>query len=202
MKNKLLLGLLGVLLIFGAGVYVGHLKIPATAGIDPQTYFSTTFTPYEDGTATYVAWLDQHGRKSLFVADYTFNNETVVDKYVELKTRYHSDVHVLLDLSESRSVATEQPAVSKLQAAGIEVVIGTSPKSGAIMHDKFSVGDGDWVEDGSWNYTDAADKQANVLNMNIVPSPQRGRLFKVTWDKLHDFMQQQQDRRAARANGR
>ncbi|MGH7485129.1 MAG: phospholipase D-like domain-containing protein, partial [Terriglobales bacterium] len=109
------------------------------------------------------------------------------------------DVHVLLDLSESKAVSSEAPLIDKLRAAGIDVVIGTSPHKHAIMHNKFSIADGEWVEDGSWNITSNADDQANTLNMNIVPSPQRASLFRATWDKLHDFMKAQQDKRDSTA---
>lgn len=197
MKNKLIAGLVALLVVFGAGVYVGHWVMPPTG--DPQAGFKTVFTPFDNGTQIYLDWLDKHARKSLFAADYTFNNEAVVNKYIELKAKHHSDMHLLLDLSESRAVAAEQPAIDKLRAAGIEVVVGTSPQSGAIMHNKFSVGDGVWVEDGSWNYTDAADDQANSINMNIVPSPTRGAQFKSTWDKLHTFMVAQTARRDEKA---
>lgn len=198
MKNKLIAGLAALLFVFCAGFYVGHWTVPPS-NVDPQKYLTTVFTPFEDGTKAYVDWLDEHGRNSLYVADYTFNNPVIIDKYVELKIKHKSDVHVLLDLSESRAVAAEQPAIDKLRAAGIEVVVGTSPQSGAIMHNKFSIADGVWVEDGSWNYSDAADKQGNTLNFTKVPSPERGAMFKGSWDKLHTFMVAQTDRRDEKA---
>jgi hypothetical protein len=63
------------------------------------------------------------------------------------------------------------------------------------MHNKFTVV-GPWVEDGSWNYTDVADNQANVLNFNTCASPTRANLYMVTWHKLHDAMKQQEDDKA------
>lgn len=193
-KNKAIAGLCALLVAFGSGFFVGRNHAPTN--VDPQSYFQTVFTPYEDGTQAYLAWLDAKAHRSLYVADYTFNNEAVADKYIELKKR-GVDVHILLDLSESRAVSTEKPLIDKLVAAGIDVVIGTSPKKHAIMHNKFSIADDTWVEDGSWNYTGAADDQANMFNMNTVASPRRAAMFRGTWDKLHDFMKQQQDRRNA-----
>jgi hypothetical protein len=198
MRNKLIAGLVALLFAFGGGFYLGHVQYPPK-NVDPQVFFDTVFTPYEDGTTSYINWLDQHVHKSLYVADYTFNNEAVVNKYIELKTQRHVDIHILLDLSESRAVAAEQPLIDKLRAAGIEVVVGTSPHKHAIMHNKWSIADMLWVEDGSWNYTGAADDQANTFNMNNVPSPRRASMFKSTWDKLHDFMKQQQDKRDAKS---
>ena len=202
MRNKVIAGFVALLLAFGGGFYAGHVQFPPTTDVDPQVYFDTIFTPFENGTDAYLQWLDQHAHKSLYVADYTFTNERIAEKYIELKTKRGTDLHVLLDLSESRAVAAEQPLIERMRAAGIEVVIGTSPTKGKIMHNKFSIADMLWVEDGSWNYTDPADDQANTLNMNKVPSPLRAGRFKHTWDQLHDFMKQQQDRRETRSHSR
>lgn len=196
LKQKLIAGLIFLSLAFSGGVWVGfHMD----RGLDPQQSIQSVFTPFQDGTAAYLDFLDRaQPNGSVYVADYTFTEEKVADKLIQLKTHRHCAVHVLLDLSETRASAKdqEQPLIDKMKAAGIEVVVGTSPKHGAIMHNKFTVVDGVWVESGSWNYTGAANDQANEFD--VIKSPSRATLFLSNWHKLHDFMQAQEARRAAR----
>ena len=79
--------------------------------------------------------------------------------------------------------------IDTLRAAGVEVVIGTSEKSKEIMHNKFTVIDGRIVQDGSWNYTRAANRQANVLN--FVDDYDRAQRFLRYWERMHKFMKTQ-----------
>jgi phosphatidylserine/phosphatidylglycerophosphate/cardiolipin synthase-like enzyme len=46
-----------------------------------------------------------------------------------------------------------QAAFKKLRDASIPIVTD-SPRRSALMHNKFTVVDGEWVQTGSWNYTD------------------------------------------------
>src|SRR5262249_54469667 len=128
---------------------------------------------------------------------YTLTNDAVVDLWVELK-KGGSDVRVLLDLTQTRSVEDEENQIKKLQQARIPYRIGHSPKKSAIMHEKFTACNGAWVEDGSWNYTEAADDQANTLNFNTVPSRMRFDNFKTAWDELWQDFGEQEERRAKR----
>lgn len=202
--RKALYGLLAaVMLLLGAtggGFYLGHVKYPPVVNptADPQVCFNTQFTPFVDGTETYINWLDSVAKKGvpIYVADFTFTDDRVVAKYIELH-KAGSPVYVILDLLQSRSVDEEATHIANLRAAGIEVQVGTSP-AGGIMHNKFTV-TGPWVEDGSWNYTEAANKQANVLNMNTCPSPMRADMFRDVWKKLHDHMVTQTQKREERA---
>jgi PLD-like domain len=197
-KNRIISGLLALVLTFGLGVWVGWDKIPQPTYPDPQKYFQTIHTPREDGSNAYTAWAEKRCRQSARVAIYTLNDPAVVDVWVKLKTEYHSDVKVLLDLTESRAVSTEKEAIAKLDAAHIEYRIGHSPKRSAIMHNKFTACDGAWVEDGSWNYTTSANYQANTLNFNTVPSPMRYKNFLEEWDYLWEDFGRQEQRRNSR----
>lgn len=157
---------------------------------DPQAGFQTVFTPFENGTDAYIDFLEQHCHKSLYVADYTFTSQAIADEYCKL-AKNGVTVRVILDLSQTRSVKTEQPLIDQLREAGVEVTITTSPYKHAIMHCKFSVADEQWIEDGSWNYTTAADRQCNFLNFNTTASPTRGRVFLEAWHKINDYAQSQ-----------
>jgi hypothetical protein len=199
LKSKLIAGALATLVVFGLGVWVGHDKIPQPTNPDPQKFFHTVHTPRQDGTQAYVEWADKRCRQSLRFAIYTLTDPIVVDEWIELKTVHHSDVQGVVDLSESRAVDAEKELLAKLDAAHIPYRIGHSPKGSGIMHNKYSACGGEWVQDGSWNYTTAANDQANTLNFNIVPSPLRYQDFRADWEYLWDDFGRQTDKRAARA---
>lgn len=181
-KSKLMVCLLALLVAFGSGGYVGY----QFAKSDPA-HVRSVFTPYEDGLANYLEFLDT-AKKTVHVAGYAFTDDRIVDKLVELQRDRGVKVHVLLDRSQTLgwSAPKERAAIIALRAAGAEVVIGTSEKSSEIMHHKFTVVDAIAVQDGSWNYTKAANKQANLLNFQV--NPERAQLFLKHWKRMHDFM--------------
>ncbi|HNN62270.1 MAG TPA: phospholipase D-like domain-containing protein, partial [Candidatus Obscuribacter sp.] len=161
--RQALLALTMLVMTFGAGTWYGH-SLPKS-GVDPQDYIETVFTPYQSGLAAYLNFLD--GTKhSLRIASYSLTEESITDKLIELKGRGVKDIIVLVDKSQTLSggrnktgLKYQQEQVQRLRDAGIEVVIGTSEKRGQIMHLKATVRDGEWVEDGSWNYSGSADFQ-------------------------------------------
>lgn len=168
---------------FCGGYWCGSVPPP---DVDPQPYIRTVFTPDEDGLEAYLGFLGQ-ARTSVHIACYGFTEPAVVEKLIELHKR-GVKVRILLDRSQSQGKYQSEP-VTKLRDAGIEVVIGTSTKAGQIMHHKFTIIDGELVEDGSWNYTRSANKQANLLN--FVRSKSRAQLFQKHWDKMHAHMSKQ-----------
>ncbi len=182
------LGLLVMALCALAGGFYGH-SLPKS-GVDPQDYMTTVFTPYEDGQASFLKFLDGAKRK-LRVAVYSYTNDAITDKIIELHNRGVKDIKVLVDQSQSvaRTAVYQQEQINKLRAVGIEVVVGTSEKKHQIMHLKFTVRDDEWVEDGSWNYSVSANNQNN--NLNYVFSKARAALFTKNWDRMHAFMKTQ-----------
>ena len=192
LKAKLISAALAVLLIFGGGVYTGYHIQPAPT----QGQLETVFTPYEDGLAAYLKFLDR-AEKSVHIAAYTFTDPRIYDKLLELHGRGVKDIRVLIDLSQTRGWSGDdiEKGIGRLRAAGIEVVIGTSEKNNQIMHSKYTIVDGIWVEDGSWNYTKLANRQANYLNFSY--DSKRGALFMANWQRMYTFMKAQQDAREA-----
>lgn len=157
-----------------------------TLAQDPQDGFQTYFTPDTNLTPVYIAWLEKHAFKTLYVADFTFTSQSIVDEYCKLSS-LGVQVHIILDKLESNAVKKEAALIKQLKQANIEVVITTSPKKGAIMHNKYSIADGQWVESGSFNYTDIANFQSNFIDFNIEPSPKRATLFMANWQSIYDF---------------
>ncbi len=179
LKTKILVCLIALLGTFGGGAAVGY-HYAKTAVLQ------TVFTPYEDGLASYLKFLDT-ARKSVHIAGYAFTDQRIVAKLVELRAR-GVKVYVLLDRSQTAgwSLASERKAIDALRAAGCEVVIGTSEKSHEIMHNKYTIVDGIAVQDGSWNYTKSANSQANVLNFHH--DSYRAGKFLSNWQRMHAFM--------------
>lgn len=193
---KIAICIVTLLAVFGCGTWLGYslprgdggnTAAPPGLSADPQDQIETLFTPYDNGLARYLKFLDT-AKKSVFIACYGFTEPSIVDKLIELKTERNVNVRIVLDRSQSGG-KYQKEAIERLRAAGIEVVIGTSPKYGAIMHNKFTIIDGLWVEDGSWNYSASASKQGNV--MNFIRSPRRAQLFGDYWQKLYAHMSTQ-----------
>lgn len=73
-----------------------------------------------------------------------------------------------------------QAAFAALQAAEIPVV---DDKRRQLMHDKFTVVDGEWVQTGSWNYTDA-DTYRHNNNAVVVQSQALAANYGAEFDKM------------------
>ncbi len=101
--------------------------------------------------------------------------------------------------------------MASLEDAGVSVNIGTSPQSHAIMHNKYIVivkkvhwfdfhyWPLDWgkklavyVEEGSLNFTENANKQGNSITTNTCPSPMRGAIYMSDWHRQQLFMSAQE----------
>lgn len=189
LKQKFLAMTFVVLLAFGGGLWVGYQM--DRGDVDPQDYIQTVFTPYDDGIASYLSFLDQAG-KSVRIADYAFTDPRITDKLIELKSKRSVDVRLLLDKSQTlgRSGEYTLAQIERLRQAGIEIVLGTSEKSRQLMHSKYTVVDELYVQSGSWNYTKAANSQANTLD--FIKSRKRARLFLDNWQRMYKFMKSQQ----------
>lgn len=192
-KQKAAAAFLVATLFFSGGFYAGRQTVSVSTGSSQtQSILSpgkieTVFTPYQDGLGAYLKFLDR-AKKSIQIACYGFTEPQIVDKLIELKQSRGVKIQLVLDRSQSRG-QYQKEQILRLRQAGIEVIIGSSEKSGQIMHNKFTIIDAEWVEDGSWNYTRSADKQANT--QNYVQSAERAHLFGEYWMRLYRFMSSQ-----------
>lgn len=180
--KTILMSLLVLAITFGGGTYYGY-QMPRS-GVDPQDYIETVLTPYDDGIASYIAFLDK-AQKSVHIAAYSFTHDDITAKLIELKTKRNVLVRVLLDQSQSGG-PDQKEQIEKLRAAGIEVVIGKSESYGQIMHHKYTIIDGLWTQSGSWNYSNSSSKQANHLD--YIESKSRAKRFQDNWDRMYKFM--------------
>jgi phosphatidylserine/phosphatidylglycerophosphate/cardiolipin synthase-like enzyme len=182
MLRNILLSLALLATTFGAGTYYGY-QMPR-AGVDPQDYIETLFTPYDNGIDAYLKFLDK-AQRSVNMAAYSLTHDDITAKLIWLKETRGVVVRVLLDQSQSGGPDAKEQ-VEKLRAAGIEVVIGKSESYGQIMHHKYTVIDGLWTYSGSWNLSNSASKQAN--EMDFIKSESRAKLFLANWERMYKFM--------------
>lgn len=180
--RNFLIGLIALATAFGTGTYYGY-QIPR-AGVDPQHYIETLFTPYDDGIGNYLSFLDK-AQKSVHIAVYSLTHDDITAKLIELKNTRGVVVRVLLDQSQSGG-ADAKEQIEKLRGNGIEVVIGKSESYGQIMHHKYTVVDGLWTWSGSWNYSNSASKQANEVD--LIKSESRAKKFLDNWEQMYKFM--------------
>ncbi|HEY8999612.1 MAG TPA: phospholipase D-like domain-containing protein [Candidatus Saccharimonadales bacterium] len=142
----------------------------------------TYFSPQDDTLKAFLAFIGT-AKKKIRIADYSFNLEPLVELLIT-KQKDGIDVQLVLDKSQSAG-ATEKPEVKQLTAAKIPFVLGTSDKH-KIMHNKFTIIDDEWVQSGSWNYTNAASDEDNFFD--IEHSPSRAQAFTADWQKMFDWI--------------
>lgn len=133
-----------------------------------RLYF--TAPRYPDNPANHHGGLDAKlaelmdtATTTLDVADYDFDLANVADAMARAAKR-GVRVRMVTDsdtLNDTKNQAI-QAALATVRGAGITIV---GDNRGPIMHDKFTVVDGEWVETGSWNYTDG---DTYRLNNNMI----------------------------------
>jgi phosphatidylserine/phosphatidylglycerophosphate/cardiolipin synthase-like enzyme len=130
------------------------------------------FSPQDDIQAEIIKEV-QKAKQTVLVAIYGFHLPPLTNVLID-KHREGVEVHCILDLSQSKGEA-ERPQVEKLIDAGIDVVIGTSPKAHQIMHEKAMCIDGVHVITGSYNFSTSAAEQVN--HMDFIYSKDRAEWF-------------------------
>ena len=154
------------------------LEPPSTLGSgfsSGSSWYQVYFTQprYPDNPANHHGGIDTHlvalmdgARTSIDVADYDFDLATVADAMARAERR-SVRVRMVTDTDTLESTAPAvKAAFATLNGAGIPIV---DDRRGDIMHDKFTVVDGAWVETGSWNYTDGDTYRLNN-NMIVIHS--------------------------------
>jgi len=195
-KNKKLLRLLlTIVIIVVLAVVATQLKqndrgqntnpTPGAGGSWYQVYFTSPKYPddpnaHQGGLDTHLVDLMDKATKTLDVADYDFDLSNVADAMVRAKQR-GVRVRMVTDTDTSTNPdKAVQAAFAKLKQAKITVI---DDQRSAIMHDKFTVVDGTWVETGSWNYTDGDTYHLNN-NMIIIHSPELAANYTAEFEKM------------------
>ncbi|MDE1868213.1 MAG: hypothetical protein KGI08_10960 [Thaumarchaeota archaeon] len=145
--------------------------------------FRRLWSPFHDIQSEVLKELNQ-AQKKIRVSMYGFTLAPLVDILIA-KHQAGLDIKVLLDLSQSKGTA-EAPQVKRLQDAGVDVVIGKSPVSGQILHEKcFSIDDKRTIS-GSWNSSLSAQKQFN--HCDFIWSKDLVDVFNQVFDYLRELV--------------
>lgn len=158
---------------------------PAAAGWY-ELHFTTPRYPdvpaaHQGGLDARLVQLMDQATKTLDVADYDFDLADVADSMARAKERGVT-VRMVTDsdtLNDTRNKSI-QAAFDKLKKAGIPIV---DDQRQEIMHNKFTVVDGEWVQTGSWNYTDGDTYRLNN-NMAILHSRELARNYTTEFEKM------------------
>lgn len=151
-----------------------------------QLYFTNPI--YPDNPKNHTGGLDTHlvdlmnkATKTLDVADYDFDLADVAAAMVKAKQR-GVVVRMVTDSDTINNVKNKpvQDAFAQLKKAGIPYI---GDNRGPIMHNKFTVVDNQYVETGSWNYTDGDTYHLNN-NMIIINSPQLAANYTAEFNKM------------------
>lgn len=120
-----------------------------------ELHFTTPRIPtdksaYHGGLDARLVTLMNTATKTLDVADYDFDLENVAEAMAAAKKRGVQVRMVTDNATLNHKNKDIQAALGKLHEAEIPIV---DDNRGPIMHHKFTVVDGEWVQTGSWNYT-------------------------------------------------
>jgi phosphatidylserine/phosphatidylglycerophosphate/cardiolipin synthase-like enzyme len=114
---------------------------------------------------------------SVHLAGYGFTSKPIAAALISARAR-GVDVELVLDKSNATARYTEAKEVA---AAGVPVRIDSRY---AIMHNKFLIVDGVTVENGSFNYTTAAE-HSNAENVLVLRDyPDVARQYEARWQML------------------
>ena len=134
------------------------------------------FSPHAGATEAVVALIGE-AHETIRLAAYNFTSKDIARALLDAKKR-GVDVKVVLDRSNAKA---RYSSAKFLAHADIPVRIDYKY---AIMHNKFIVVDGETVETGSFNYTNAAENK-NAENVIILRNyPELAELYKEQWEKL------------------
>jgi phosphatidylserine/phosphatidylglycerophosphate/cardiolipin synthase-like enzyme len=125
------------------------------------------FAPFDEPEKQALCVLST-AKREVVIAHYNIRREGMIAKLVELKNR-GVDVRVAVD--EHNAAADWNVGDDALEAAGIELVRTKPGGSGAIMHLKVTVIDGEIAMTGSFNWNETA-ALANDENMLVFKDPE------------------------------
>jgi phosphatidylserine/phosphatidylglycerophosphate/cardiolipin synthase-like enzyme len=135
------------------------------------------FSPDRGATDLVVRTIES-AHNTVRVAAYSFTSKPIAAALLA-DARRGVDVEVVVDKSQ----ATERYSVASFLAnEGVPVRLDYRY---AIMHDKFIVVDGETVEEGSFNYTAAAEKK-NAENVLVLRDREVAGQYEREWRRLWD----------------
>ncbi len=155
-------------------VLIGAPSLAVRANGFAMTDCSVTFSP-NGGTVAALVKLIGSAKSSVRMLAYNFTSQDVAKALIDAEHR-GVDVRAVFD----KSVPTERnSALPILEAAGVPYRID---RTHLIAHNKVLLIDGEWVETGSFNYTDNAEHH-NGENALACRSAGAYALYLADWQK-------------------
>ena len=114
------------------------------------TNLQTCFSPDENCDQVIIDYM-KTATKTLDMAIFSMTHNGIRDALLDAKSR-GVKIRIVADFSQSQEKTTLLPT---LVADGFNVRYGSQE---GIMHNKFTIVDGQWIETGSYNYTYKASK--------------------------------------------
>ncbi len=173
-----------------SSVVVGTARAPATTGAWYEVAFTSPAIPdrpseRSGGIEDRLIALMDRAQRTMDVCVYEFDLEDVADAMVRaarrgVRVRFVTDT----DTVENKN-PRDQALMAKLREANIPVV---PDNRRPIMHNKFTVVDGEWIELGSWNYT-INDTYRNNNNQVIIQSSELAANYAAEFEKMFSAKQ-------------
>lgn len=161
---------------------------PSGGTADWQVAFTSPISPPDDDPFLHQGGLDvklvelmDRATRTLDVADYDFDLANVAEAMARAARR-GARVRLVTDtdtMDNTRNTLV-QDALRTVKEARIPI---ETDKRQPIMHNKFTVVDGEWVQTGSWNYTDGDTYRLNN-NMAVFRSPELATNYTVEFEKM------------------
>ena len=194
MKKSHVLILIVLATLLTAPVYAQEPYYPQiiqTSSADSQTLpaegsLEVAFSPRGGATELVVKLIDS-ARQSIRLAAYSFTSKPIARALVDAHKR-GVDVEVVVDKSQRSARYTSATFLANM---GIPVRVDSMH---AIMHNKFIVVDGQDVENGSFNYTSAAENrnaENALVNWN---NPKLAAIYTANWQVHWDHSEPYQAR--------
>lgn len=153
--------------------------MPAEANVAVRTLFA----PFDSTAEEYLRFVSA-ARHSIHIIIYGLHLPALTDLLI---AKHQAGVRVGLILDHTQAAGrAEAGEVARLVAAGVPLVIGTSPVHGQILHTKATIVDEVDVESGSWNYSLSASQQSNTLT--FVHDAEYARAYLDHWHRIRGFV--------------
>lgn len=141
------------------------------------------FAPEQDVVTPFLDFIHS-AKRSIAISIFGFHIPELTDALIA-QHQAGVTVEMIFDHSQAQGKA-EAPEIARLLAAGVPLLIGTSWVDGQLLHAKVTIVDAEWVEDGSWNYSEAASKQDN--SFRITHSPQLAHFYLRNFDIIRAYI--------------
>ncbi len=163
----------------GLTVYSSHNITEHLAPANTEQHAThVTFSP-KNGTTSNIVKLINNAKKSIKVAAYSFSSKAIKEALIKAHNR-GVEVQIVLDKSQK---TVKYSIFNELKRSNVPVRINSRY---AIMHNKFMLIDGDILQTGSFNYTEAAENRNAENAITVIGDKPLINKYTREWSRLWD----------------